>query len=114
VEKGTSAAAFRVCGSSGMLAAKDPDELHLSYRRKHSILCYSLVLSLDYDRQTVSSDVGVRAADSGLDWWIPAHAVRFLFEAWQQSWKHPSNTDAWWRGVKTVKQLPVVSVLLGC
>lgn len=68
MEKPTSEAAFRVCGSSRILAAKDPEELGVSYRRKHSTPCHGLFLSMDYNRRTISSDVDVHTADNGLDW----------------------------------------------
>lgn len=64
-----------------MLAAKDPKELDVSYRRKRSTPCYSLFLSTDCNRQTVGSDVDVRTADNSLDCWIPVRAAESLFKA---------------------------------
>ena len=78
MEKCTSEATFKVCRSSRTLAAKDPEELDVSYRRKHSTPCYSLFLSMDCNRQTISSDVDICTADKfGLVDPSPCSAVSF-------------------------------------
>lgn len=78
MEKYTSKDAFKVCRSSRMLTAKDLEELHVSYRRKHIKPCYSLLLSLDCNRQTISSGADVHTVDNSLDWWKLACAAESI------------------------------------